>query len=1221
MCEVEIYNLIGNGRSCPSYQPTAVYKGRLKDSIEFVAIKLIDMQRQDEIVNAVDLLKNLQHHDNIVDFIDCAENYNSGDSKNNSGKINFNSSINSRNRGQTNQIRLVVEYCPGGTLMELLERDVSLPESVIQIFASDILSAFLHLHKNGIIYRDISPRNILLDECGLIKLGDFCRSGRIGESVDFSVIDPEMLQYMSPELLDEDPCPSFSSDFYALGCIMYQMATGHSPFPIPLTDDGQDIDEMKLIGMIRDYHPVSQNNPIPDVSKEFNDLLIKLLDKDPYKRPNWLELVTHPFWKDTLTTDRLDNAFDDFKKTYQSLPKEIRFEKKRQQTKLSTPSSTKTQSSTANNFNRSSLVRSSLKSLADKSPEPKEQKSPTENNDHDSPSLSTYTPSIRDLILRSSLFQTSQLSVNINIMNDDLPSFEGISLPFQPNSLRSSDVEDVDKAVSKLNSIFNEQDKANAKGPILSFLITQSKSPEIAENLSNSMLLSQLPLFANDAKNNQLKSLFLMLFGSLISNSTIIYKSYIKEDKVELIEKLCSFQNEIVMAKAVACIGELISFVARTNENSKANEGKKNSGAFTVSQNSKQIIVNGLASKSDIVKHICLKTVTNVLLSSKFNEFFDPSIIEASLSKFGKSNNMSIVDSFAICSALFFIKNKATSLDFPSSSARKLIATSPNDSVICQQMGIIIAAATNTLLAMREPILDIFLRSQNPNLSQSKLLANSGLLYEAKVKSFLSFPIIYKDHQLEFVDISARFFSMLEKYEYNDEVSNLNGTLNSTQNTFVTAHSSDLSESLNMNDISDAITAWAVSFCESAVDSVVVGADFDLLQIVYNGIQIKSFAQRIWTSKFEKKIRKIVRNTTFNSNKSEIAIQLIQCALCYNLCDISIITDLCRALNSQLENIRFTVVKLVADATSLKDQSIIEFVENNIINQLMSLLQDQSLIADQTLRILSNSADMKPAILKNIVKPQTISLILSRISDNSSAFCLAKKIIESGYVPIDVLISARLVPAILSTMEKRDQKEKGNSKISASPSVKEQKRIGSSLSNQSIPEALSPEQPSPAAVENALSLLLVTLKMIEQKLTEVKGNQARRNLIKSINTLASLTPKTAVLLLEHPETAGKCFCSLVKIFEPQGTQNEVLIDSSLHPFSISLSQGCRKQENVPILIEALKTLQWAAENSSAVRLRLKGAGTLMSAIKKAADYGATDELKTVAVNCQKVIKG
>ena len=71
MNQVEIYSEIGNGRNNMGYRPTIVYKGRLRDSIEFVTVKLVDIQRQKELMNAVNLMKSLEHHDNIVDFVDC----------------------------------------------------------------------------------------------------------------------------------------------------------------------------------------------------------------------------------------------------------------------------------------------------------------------------------------------------------------------------------------------------------------------------------------------------------------------------------------------------------------------------------------------------------------------------------------------------------------------------------------------------------------------------------------------------------------------------------------------------------------------------------------------------------------------------------------------------------------------------------------------------------------------------------------------------------------------------------------------------------------------------------------------------------------------------------------------------------------------------------------------------------------------------------------------
>ena len=171
----------------------------------------------------------------------------------------LNISINKGKQPQANHTKLIVEYCPGGTLLELLERDVCLPESIIRIFSSDILSAFLYLHKHRIIYRDLSPRNIFLDECGLLKLGDFFKSDFINKKLDPLSIDLEMMQYLAPELLEEDGVPSFSSDFYSLGCLMYQMATGNPPFCVLQSDTnspGLFEEKEQLAQMIKTLDPL-----------------------------------------------------------------------------------------------------------------------------------------------------------------------------------------------------------------------------------------------------------------------------------------------------------------------------------------------------------------------------------------------------------------------------------------------------------------------------------------------------------------------------------------------------------------------------------------------------------------------------------------------------------------------------------------------------------------------------------------------------------------------------------------------------------------------------------------------------------------------------------------------------------------------------------------------------------------------------------------------------
>ena len=72
-----------------------------------------------------------------------------------------------------NHLWLILEYCVGGDLKSLLQKDMNLPESSVHDFGRDLLAAMQHLHSKGIIHCDLKPTNILLDENGTIKLGGF----------------------------------------------------------------------------------------------------------------------------------------------------------------------------------------------------------------------------------------------------------------------------------------------------------------------------------------------------------------------------------------------------------------------------------------------------------------------------------------------------------------------------------------------------------------------------------------------------------------------------------------------------------------------------------------------------------------------------------------------------------------------------------------------------------------------------------------------------------------------------------------------------------------------------------------------------------------------------------------------------------------------------------------------------------------------------------------
>jgi len=98
-----------------------------------------------------------------------------------------------------------------------------------------------YLHANNIVYCDLKPSNVLVNEYNTLKLCDFGLSKKLTDLSKPDLKEKDEADdpmkpkagtpyYMAPELFSEDGVYSFYSDMWALGCVLYEMATGKPPF-------------------------------------------------------------------------------------------------------------------------------------------------------------------------------------------------------------------------------------------------------------------------------------------------------------------------------------------------------------------------------------------------------------------------------------------------------------------------------------------------------------------------------------------------------------------------------------------------------------------------------------------------------------------------------------------------------------------------------------------------------------------------------------------------------------------------------------------------------------------------------------------------------------------------------------------------------------------------------------------------------------------------------
>lgn len=172
---------------------------------------------------------------------------------------------------------LVMEFIPGTNLKSILKHRGALSIEEGLPLMIQACAGVGYAHRAGLVHCDIKPHNMLVTPDQRLKVTDFgiaraLASIKPDEQHDVVWGSPS---YLSPEQA-AGSSPSPSSDVYSLGVVLYEILTGKLPF---VSDD-----PVELIRLHRDVIPVSPSKINPHVPKPLEQILLKVLSKEPSAR-------------------------------------------------------------------------------------------------------------------------------------------------------------------------------------------------------------------------------------------------------------------------------------------------------------------------------------------------------------------------------------------------------------------------------------------------------------------------------------------------------------------------------------------------------------------------------------------------------------------------------------------------------------------------------------------------------------------------------------------------------------------------------------------------------------------------------------------------------------------------------------------------------------------------------------------------------------------------
>lgn len=178
-----------------------------------------------------------------------------------------------------NSYCLVLEWAGGGELFDLIEPDVGIAdEMLVHYYFSQILDALELVHNRGVAHRDVKPENLLLDDNGNLKLGDFGLSTLYMHEGKERMLNTPCGSpiYMAPEVIAGGEYNGPAADIWSCGIVLYAMLFGATPW------DEASINSQEFLLFKRESHelfniPSLEHSIYSQISDSLRELLLGML--------------------------------------------------------------------------------------------------------------------------------------------------------------------------------------------------------------------------------------------------------------------------------------------------------------------------------------------------------------------------------------------------------------------------------------------------------------------------------------------------------------------------------------------------------------------------------------------------------------------------------------------------------------------------------------------------------------------------------------------------------------------------------------------------------------------------------------------------------------------------------------------------------------------------------------------------------------------------------